>query len=404
MDTVTELASAAKQTKRNIPADRPVGQQTALASARLPVTAIPHADWQALATRAIEQNGYHLPHWLLALSATSRGRTDIAALTAWRSTAAEPELIGVLPVASAWRALKLPLPVLVSADVYATLSTPVIDAAHSHEAVTELLRQARASGARALLLQEMTLDGDVMQHLTRILAADGIRPRVLRSHRRAMLDASRDADELLRDGLGPKKLKELRRQRNRLAELGEVTFRVASAPDDIAAATEEFLQLEASGWKAKRGTALLQRDGDGTFVRRAVADLAKLGQCEVISLRVGPNPVAAAVVLRQGGRAFYFKMGVDEAYAKYSTGVQLTVELTRHLCADPEIHAADSSAIPGHPMIEPIWRARLAIGDVLIPLTPRDPMIPVIAAAIKLRFRLRGPLRKLVQLIRSRKE
>ena len=67
----------------------------------------------------------------------------------------------------------------------------------------------------------------------------------------------------------PKKLKELRRQRNRLAEHGEVRFEVARTPDEIAPRVEIFLTLEASGWKGQRGTALTQDDGDAAFIRRA---------------------------------------------------------------------------------------------------------------------------------------
>jgi len=39
-------------------------------------------------------------------------------------------------------------------------------------------------------------------------------------------------------------------------------------------------------------------------------------------------------------------------------------------------------------MINPIWRGRLAIGDVLIPLRPRDPVVSLIPR--------RAGLRKLV--------
>src|SRR6185437_8183433 len=98
--------------------------------------------------------------------------------------------------------------------------------------------------------------------------------------------------------------------------------------------------------------------------------------------RTGETPVAAAIVLRHQDRAFYFKLGVDERFAKFSPGVQLTLELTRHLCNDPDIASADSTAAPDHPMINPIWRGRFAIGDVLIPLRPRDPLVPVIQAAL----------------------
>jgi hypothetical protein len=87
-----------------------------------------------------------------------------------------------------------------------------------------------------------------------------------------------------------------------------------------------------------------------------------------------------------------------------SPGVQLTLDLTRHLCADPAIAMADSTASPDHPMINPIWRGRLAIGDVLIPLRPRDPVVPLIRAALSLRRRVREPARRLVHFIRQRQE
>jgi CelD/BcsL family acetyltransferase involved in cellulose biosynthesis len=272
------------------------------------------------------------------------------------------------------------------------------------EAVISLMREARRAGAHALILRAVSLDGAAMKAFTDVLGNGGMRPTVLESHVRACLDATKDADELLRDALGAKKLKELRRQRNRLAEHGDVRFDVARTPKEIAAAVENFLALEASGWKAKRGTALIQHDGDANFVRRATSALAETDRCEVVTLRAGDTPVAGAVVLRHQDRAFYFKLGVDERFAKLSPGVQLTLDLTRHLCADPAIAMADSTANPDHPMINPIWRGRLAIGDVLIPLRPNDPVVTLIHRALTLEKLVREPARRAVHFIRKRQE
>jgi hypothetical protein len=236
-----------------------------------------------------------------------------------------------------------------------------------------------------------------------VLQQRGLRPRVLQSNLRACLDATRDADELLHDALGTKKLKELRRLRHRLADHGTVHFEVARTPDDVACAIETFLVLETSGWKGARGTALAQNDGDARFIRRATTALAVSGQCEIVTLRAGNTPVAAGIVLRQQDRAFFFKIGVDERFAKFSPGVQLTLELTRHLCADPAIASADSTAGPDHPMINPIWRGRFAIGDVLIPLRRGDPMVPLIHTAWTLRRLAFQAARGLVHFIRKRR-
>jgi CelD/BcsL family acetyltransferase involved in cellulose biosynthesis len=373
-----------------------------------PLSDIAASQWRRLAERAVEPNGYYLPDWELAVDAFARGRTGVSALGAWRDAPTAQEgttsLIGLVPVISLWRAYRIPLPALVSADPYGTLATPLIDRDMANDAVAGLMLEARKAGAHALLLRDVPLDGAAMQVFTERLQKDGRRPLVLQSHVRACLDATRDADELLRDALGPKKLKELRRQRHRLAEHGAVHFDVARTPTDVASALEIFLNLEASGWKAKRGTALMQDEGDASFVRRAAKALAEIGQCEIVTLRAGDMAVAAAIVLRHLDRAFYFKLGVDERFAKLSPGVQLTLDLTRHLCADPAMAMADSTAGADHPMINPIWRGRLAIGDVLIPLRRNDPMVSLIHAAMTLRRSIREPVRRAVHFIRRRRE
>jgi CelD/BcsL family acetyltransferase involved in cellulose biosynthesis len=280
----------------------------------------------------------------------------------------------------------------------------LLDRDMAEDAAISLVAQARKAGAHALILRSVPLEGAAIRAFADALRRDNLRPRVLQSHLRACLDASGDAEDLLRDALGQKKLKELRRQRNRLAEHGAVSFEVARSRDEIAPALETFLALEASGWKARRGTALIQHDGDAGFIRRAALALAETGQCQIVTLRAGDTPVAAAILLRHQDRAFYFKLGIDERFARFSPGVQLTLDLTRHLCADPAIATADSTASADHPMINPIWRGRFAIGDVLIPLRKNDPVVGLIYAAMTLRRLVREPLRRAVHFIRGRQE
>ena len=359
---------------------KPAHRDAAASPSLTPLNDIAPTAWHALSERAIEPNAYYLPDWELAVNALAPGRTGVSALLACDEATAR--LIGLLPVVSLWRACRIPLPALVSAHPYGTFCTPHLDREAADAAVEQLIREARHAGARALMLREVSLDGPAMRAFTQRLAREDLHARVLQSHVRACLDATRDGEELLREALGNKKLKELRRQRQRLAEHGAIRFDAARSTDEVASAIETFLALEASGWKGRRGTALIQVEGDAAFIRRAAKALAATHQCEIVTLRAGDTPVAAGIVLRHQSRAFFFKLGVDERFAKYSPGVQLTLELTRHLCADPEIASADSTASPDHPMINPIWRGRFAIGDVLIPLRRNDPMVAMIHAAL----------------------
>jgi hypothetical protein len=377
------------------------------------LTSVPLCQWQALAERAIEPNGYYLPAWELAVNASAHGRTDVGALNAWREapanelapsdpTPGEPaRLIGLLPVVSLWRACRIPLPALASASPYGTLCTPLLDRTFAEDAAKNLMNEARKAGAHALVLRDVSLNGAAMKAFAQALRQENLQPIVLHSHLRACLDARRTADDVLRDALSAKKLKELRRQRNRLAEHGAVRFTVARGSDEVARAVEVFLSLEASGWKGERGTALRQNEGDLGFIRNATRGLAETGQCEIVTMHTGERPVAAAVVLRHLDRAFYFKLGIDEAFSKFSPGVQLTLDLTRHLCTDAVIATADSTASADHPMINPIWRGRLKMGDVIIPLRRNDPVVTAIYAALKARHALRDLARRAVHRLRA---
>lgn len=354
--------------------------------------------WAALAECAVEPNGYYLPEWALAVDAGARNRSDLSVLCARTGSG---RLIGLLPVIPAARALRLPLPLLVAAEAYGTLRVPLLDEGHATEAARSLVEMAARSGARAVLLRDVPLEGKAVGAFRQALEPLGLVPLTLDDYPRACLDATNDAGALLRDALGAKKLKELRRLRHRLDDVGKLAFTVATEPDDVAAATETFLALEASGWKGKRGTALAQHAGDAAFVRRATVALAGNGQCEIATLTAGTIPVASGIVLRHRERAFWFKLGFDERFSRFSPGVQLALELTQHFCADPTVSFVDSTAARDNPLIDPIWRERVTMGDLLIPVRSGDVWIPVIRAALALHQRADSTARHLLRRVRG---
>ena len=55
-------------------------------------------------------------------------------------------------------------------------------------------------------------------------------------------------------------------------------------------------------------------------------------------------------------------------------------------------------------MINPIWRGRLAIGDVLIQLRRHDTTVALIRAALMLRQAMREPARRAVKFLRQRRD
>jgi hypothetical protein len=54
-------------------------------------------------------------------------------------------------------------------------------------------------------------------------------------------------------------------------------------------------------------------------------------------------------------------------------------------------------------MINPIWRGRFAVGDVLIPLRAGDPVVSIVYGAMKVRETARAQARRAVRFIRRSK-
>jgi len=166
------------------------------------------------------------------------------------------------------------------------------------------------------------------------------------------------------EGESAKRRKEARRLERRLAERGPVELR-SGADDD---AIEQFLKLEAHGWKGARGTALTSQAKRGAFAREMLAAFAREGRLEIFALFVAGEPAAAGVLLRSGRRGFFWKTAYDERFADFSPGAALTRALSRRLVSDGVLDLVDSCAAPDHPMIDRLWADRLDFADLAVAL------------------------------------
>lgn len=364
----------------------------------MPLSQIPRSAWDSLGNRAVEPNAFFAAGY--SVPAFGRGdRASPRALVA-HAGAAGRQLIGLLPVVSAWSALRLPVPALVARQPYSPLTVPLLCRDHAEAAAGALIDAAAATGARLVSLPAMTLDGPGFDALQAAMLKRGIVATVANQHERAALDASQDAETYLRNGLGSKKLKELRRLRHRLDDEGTVVLAVHTEPEAVVGALERFLVLEALGWKGAGGTGLGQSESDAAFVRGAAGQ----GMFEIAELTVDERLIASGIVMRQGDRAFFFKIAYDETLSRYSPGVQLTLELTRLFAADPTIALVDSTADAGHPMIDHMWRERLSVGDLLIPTRPNDPIAAAIVALMAARRTARSQIKALLHRRKTVKE
>lgn len=336
--------------------------------------------WHDLAGRALEPNCFYAPAHAMAALAHLPERHGATVALAWRGEGETRRLVGLLPLVRARGRYLNPLRVRRAAAFYGTLSTPLLDPDRPAETLRALLA---AAGTGAVLFPFLHEEGPVAAALAE--AAELPRRR-LAAHRRAFLRSPLSGADYVRATLEARRRKEADRQRRRLADEGALAFAVATAADDVASALDAFLDLEAAGWKGRAGTALRTVPGGVAFVRAAAAEGARGGAFRVATLSLDGRPIAAGLVAVAGRRAFYLKTAYDEALARFSPGLLLTLDLTAHLLDDPAIDDADSIAIADHPMIDRIWTERVPVAAILVGTRPGAEW-PVRAAAAFERLR-----------------
>jgi CelD/BcsL family acetyltransferase involved in cellulose biosynthesis len=360
------------------------------------------AELRDLTARTVAPNAFYEPAFMAA-SAPVFGR-DVMAGLVWRR-AMPRQLTGFFPVAIEQRRYGLRMPMLVGwTHAYGPLGTPLLDRECADAAVTAWLDHIAADPTlpKLMLMPFLPAEGAVAHAFDAALSHRNGRSEHFALHRRALLVPEGDRAGYLDHAIPHKKRKELRRQRKRLADSGLLTSATITDPTALTAALVDFLALEAAGWKGRAGTAAKGNDAIRCFVVEAVSALAAEGKASVARLALDGRAIAAIVTLRSGDGAWCWKIAYDEGFSRASPGVQLLLDVTEEMLNDATIASADSCAAPDHPMIDHIWRERLALSDRLMCVAKCDPtlfahlcrMESLRRSAIDMLKRLRSLLRR----------
>jgi hypothetical protein len=284
-------------------------------------------------------------------------------------------LLGLFPAQiKGWRKGSLPA-ITGWTHPYSPLGTPLVDRDQAEPVIAAWLDHLAADPAMPalLMLPLVPEQGAFARALDAVVTRSGRRAATFGRHQRALLQPGANGESYVERRVPTAKRKELRRQRRRLSEIAPVTFSSAADAGLVAAALQDFMVLEASGWKGIAQTAVANDPGVRRFVETAVAALAAQGQARVDRMLLDGRAVAAAVTLSAGDTAWFWKIAYGEGVARFSPGVQLVLEFTATLPA-AAVARVDSCATADHPMNGHIWRERLSLCDRLIAL--KAPALP----------------------------
>src|SRR5208282_5995647 len=327
--------------------------------------------WRELAVRALDPNVFYEPAFALAAAGVF-GR-DAGAALVWSGTTPR-KLLGFFPARIETRRYGLKLPILVGwTHPYAPLGTPLVEREAAEPVIAAWLQHLADNPELPglLLLPFLPADGPFAAALDAILRRAQMPAADFNRHRRAQLAPGGDRLLYVERSLGQHKHKELRRGVRRLGEVGAILFTTATAPSAVAAALEDFFKLESRGWKGQAGTAAVCHDEIRSFIKAAVTGLAAQGKVAINRILIDGRAIAATIMLRSADAAWFWKIVYDENFAQYSPGVILTLVVTEELVDDAATARTDSCATPNHPMIDHIWRERLALCDRLVAVRPQ---------------------------------
>jgi len=153
-----------------------------------------------------------------------------------------------------------------------------------------------------------------------------------------------------------------KQKRRRLERSGLVTFDHTTNRSRFTAAFDDFLRVEASGWKGRNGTAVQSDARTATFYRAVGEAFADGDAVRVSTLRVEGRCIAASFALR-GGRCLYLlKVGFDEEFAKLSPSFLLFDDLVRDCIAKGDVDVINLiTDIEWHQILRPRHLARRTV-------------------------------------------
>lgn len=314
-----------------------------------PLQALTPADrdaWAGLARRAVEPNPFFEPEFVIA-AAKSPNAVAPRLLTMEDGG----EWIACLPVGvmrhvalTSWR------------HPYSYAGTPLVDPGWVDDFAVALVAERGKALDRQFLLLWESIDATITAAIRRA-AADAGRVEVLfeRISERAALERSSGVETHLAH-LKRKRRREIERKREQLeAELGsELTLEDRSGDQ---AAVDEFLRLEAEGWKGKEGTAIATA-GDSDVFRSICAGFAATGQLEFLTLEASDVVLATQCNLSAGDTQFSFKVAYDERYRAFAPGLQLEVDSMRRFQEERTERLLDTCADPANDFLNRLWPDR----------------------------------------------
>lgn len=313
--------------------------------------------WEALAAAAAAPTPFYEPWALLpALEADPAPFLCVA-------VEANGALAALFPLEPAPRYRRLPLRALRSwRNRHQLLCTPLVRKGFEAASLDALLRFLGKLGS-IVELDYLVVEGEMRRALQAWT--------VSASFERALLRRTASAEAYLAGALDGNTRRELRRKERRLKEAGRVEYVRLAPGGDVARWIEDFLRLEASGWKGKAGGALACSAAGRRYAEALFRGAFERGRLLAGGIDLDGRPIAREMCLVAGEGAFSFRIAYDEALGRYAPGLLGELHTVRVLHEHPVLQWVDSATGSENVTIGKLWKDRVRVERVAAALDGR---------------------------------
>ena len=322
-------------------------------------------NWEKLSRNAVEENPYYSPIFMRAALENLEANSDLKALAVYRGET----LVGFCPfVVDKWRWLGACSVNRAWINPYSTLTIPLVDRRCPREVVASLLNAMAEHGAcrNFWLFDNFNLDGSVGRLFREFFKTENIASEIFDEFDRPVLEQGSTFEQHMRDHVSKNRRKSLKRNHRNLSERGKVEMRSFTAGPELMAAVEDFLTIEASGWKGEQGTALACHRNSRKFARQAFGGSGGKSITRADVLYLDEFPIAVSLSIYTGKTAFTLKSAYDETYRSFSPGLLLEAAIIEDFFESQWVEYLDSAVTTTGHVIQGLWNSSIRVGDLLL--------------------------------------
>ncbi len=131
--------------------------------------------------------------------------------------------------------------------------------------------------------------------------------------------------------IGKKWRADFRNKLNRAKKSGQVSIDIFT-PDIEKTQDEitECIRIESQSWKQQQGSSLSQQEKQQAFFRQYLAIAAQNKTLKICYFRIDDKAIAMHFGIENQQGLWFFKMGYDDTYRRYSPGMQLAHETIKY--------------------------------------------------------------------------